>query len=300
LDLSCASETAGGGGGGADVLIGGTHGQGKTFYTCSATNSCGDTAKHVWTVEVSSNQALDVTVHLSPAMDPGTFCRAITFNLYNDDQCWSAPVEECTEICFNGPFNFPGHGTGTLKVGKGQYSCITAQDCLHTLRAAASINCADGRWGAEFKGDNWLTGGNLDCWKADAEAGDKNCINIVDFTMFMAEIASGAGYANGNTDCETEGPHGDINADGAVDTADYGFILENFLECSKDLCCEDGARANDNLTTEISVKELRRRGMGDLAAAADLNGDGWVNMDDMTAYMQGVRPVAQRVKRTNR
>ena len=84
-----------------------------------------------------------------------------------------------------------------------------------------------------------------------------------------------------------------------MDTLDYGFIVENFLECSKDLCCDDGARAGDNLTTEISVKELRRRGMGDLAVA-DLNGDGWVNMDDMTAYMQGVRPVEQRIKRTSR
>jgi len=34
------------------------------------------------------------------------------------------------------------------------------------------------------------------------------------------------------------------------------------------------------------VKELRRRGMGELTVA-DLNGDGWVDLRDMQIYMNG-------------
>jgi hypothetical protein len=33
------------------------------------------------------------------------------------------------------------------------------------------------------------------------------------------------------------------------------------------------------------VRELRRTGMGELIQA-DLNGDGWVDLDDMQHYMQ--------------
>ena len=35
----------------------------------------------------------------------------------------------------------------------------------------------------------------------------------------------------------------------------------------------------------VSVRELRRTGQGELIAA-DLNGDGWVDLADMQLYMQ--------------
>ena len=49
--------------------------------------------------------------------------------------------------------------------------------------------------------------------------------------------------------------------------------------------------------TEISLKDLRRMGLGDLAVA-DLNGDGLLNVDDMTAYENGATP--QQVDRSIR
>ena len=47
--------------------------------------------------------------------------------------------------------------------------------------------------------------------------------------------------------------------------------------------------------TEVSVNELRQMGMGDLAGA-DLNGDGILNMVDITAYMEGQRPTRTNAK----
>ena len=42
--------------------------------------------------------------------------------------------------------------------------------------------------------------------------------------------------------------------------------------------------------TRISMKGLRARGMGDLSVA-DLNGDGFLDTEDMSLYMEGVLPV---------
>jgi hypothetical protein len=294
----------GGGNCSAQINNGGVFAQGQTFFTCTATNTCGDSVTNVWTVQVSDNQTLDVEVHLQPVMNnTGIFNRAITFELYND--CASDPVEECAVMQFQGPYNFPGHAHASLKVDKGNFLCMTARDNLHTLRALVGnddLSCVNNHWTAVFKGDpalggNWLIGGNLDAKKADATYGDINTINILDFGMFMAELAAGASYEpNGDTDCNTAFPHGDINADGAVDNLDYAFLVDNFLKHSKGLCCPAPAGpagiAQYSPITEPSVKELRRMGYG-AAVVADLNRDGLVNVADMNAYMNGVKPVAQ-------
>lgn len=303
LSVDCDAQAVGGGNVGGLISNGGNFPQGKTFFVCTATNSCGDSVTNVWTVMVSDNQTLDVEVHLQPVLNnTGVFSRAITFQLFND--CLTDPVEECAVIDFQGPWNFPGHGRAELKVDKGNFLCMTARDNLHTLRAVVGgddLACVNNKWTAIFKGDphlggNWLIGGNLDAKKAGATYGDINTINILDFGVFMFELASGAAYPNGNTDCSTPFPHGDINADGAVDALDYAFLVDNFLKHSKGLCCPAPGGANEvpefSPITEISVKELRRMGYGQ-AAVADLNGDGMVNLDDMAAYMQGVKPAAQ-------
>ena len=303
LELDCAAQAVGGTPVGHLLANGGIFPQGKSFFTCTATNSCGDSVTNVWTVMVSDNQTLDVEVHLQPVMNnAGVFNRAITFELYND--CSSDPVEECAVMSFQGPYNFPGHAHGTLKVDKGNFLCMTARDNLHTLRSIVTgddLSCVNNKWTAIFKGDpiqggNWLIGGNLDAKKELATYGDVNTINILDFGMFMAELAAGASYEpNGDTTCLTASPHGDINADGAVDNLDYGFLVENFLKNSKNLCCPGAlgtVNVEANPITEVSVKDLRRMGYG-AAVVADLNKDGKVNLDDMAAYMQGVQPVAQ-------
>ena len=54
---------------------------------------------------------------------------------------------------------------------------------------------------------------------------------------------------------------GDANADGAVDALDYSFIVENFLEASKDACCpgSGATQSTDTPITSITVKGRTRK-----------------------------------------
>jgi len=293
LQITCTSEHDGGVPIGHLLNNGGEFPQGTSFFICEATNSCGATLRKVWTVDVSDKQALDVYVQLSPQMTPGLFSRCITFELF--DSCTASTTHK-EVLWFDGPYNFDGKARMQFKVDKGQYHCITAQDQLHTLRSASDIECVDGVYYAEFRGDpilggNWLVGGNLDAWKKDDPNASHNTIDVLDFGQFMNEIAGGAMYADGNTDCTTSGPHGDINADGNVDNLDYAFILDNYLMASKDACAGcPGGRVAYVPVESITVKQLRAQGMGELAVA-DLNRDGVLDSADMEAYMQGVQPV---------
>jgi hypothetical protein len=254
----------------------------------------------VWTVDVSDQHGLHVEVHLSPTVAAGVFEAGITFQLYLD--CVSDPTERCEVMSFSGPYNFDGHSRAWLKVDKGNYMCITAQDQLHTLRSAADVVCVDNAWTAIFKGDplqggNWLVGGNLDGWKAN---GNGNTIDVLDAGMYLSLIAGNQGTTSPgpNTDCSVPvEANGDINHDGVVDSADYSFVLENFLEASKDACCpEAGLDSTYVGLTEVSHKWLRVHGMSELIVA-DLNGDGFLNLADMDLFQQGVMPQSTISKR---
>lgn len=294
---------------GAVIMNGGALPQGTTFFSCTATDSCGDSETNVWTVQVSSQHALDVEVHLSPEMVASQFERCINFDLYTD--CSSTPETVCETITFGGPLNFDDHGKASLKITKENYACVAAQDVLHTLRACATPTCDGvGAWELLYKGDpllggNWLLGGNLDAWKPGISFSDANVINVLDFVMLMSEVSAAKAYPpSGSTVCDpltcaAAGPHGDINADGLVDSVDFAFVLDNFLADSKDCCCPPPGADNGAPRTSITVKELRAMGLGHMATA-DLNSDGVVDMDDMGLYMQGVnpKPATERVQST--
>jgi hypothetical protein len=298
LVVTCNSQHVGGLNIAGLINNGGNIPQGKSFFKCTASNTCGKVVTNVWTVMVSDQHSLDVEVHLCPVINnAGLIRRAITFELFFD--CSSGPTEECCVMDFQGPYNFLGHGTCSLKVDKNNFACITARDNLHTLRSVSDVECVNNRWTAIFKGDahfggNCLIGGNLDAKKAGAVYGDMNTINILDFGVFMAQLAAKPNYEpNGDTDCQTAYPHGDINADGAVDNLDYATIVENFLKNSKGACCPaPPGNFEANPITEVSVKDLRRMGYTE-AVIADLNKDGVLNLEDMAAYMQGVVPVEE-------
>jgi hypothetical protein len=281
---------------------GGEHPQGITSYWCTATSKiCGDSETDEWTVTVNDLVALDVEVQLQPKI-AGDLERCITFELFA--YCVKKPLELQTELIFGGVWDFVGHFTDTKKIPKGQYECITARDQQHTLRAVSDMACIDGVYYAEFKGDpffggNWLVGGNIDAWKKEGENIGVDTIDIRDFGTFVWRFGE---VINPNTYCPADKavdgyPHADINGDGIVDHLDFTFIMMNFLDGSKDSCCPDknGHTSAPVGLEEISVSQLREMGLGELVVA-DLNGDGLVNVADMSAFMNGQEPAKKKVR----
>jgi hypothetical protein len=300
------------------VMNGGEFPQGKSSFCCYAWAN-GECDQHVgcppdlgandcardqggkqigcWTVEVTDQTSLDIHVELEPTIAHddrgGEMTRCIKFCLYGN--CAEEPI--CIEetVTFGGLFNFIGKVGDTVKIPKGKWACITAQDQLHTLRSCDNeLLCIDGHLMASFKGDpdlggNWLIGGNLDGWKKDDPTANPSLdvIDILDFGTFVSQFD--VTYADNDTDCDTPGPNADINGDGDVTMADYNFILRNFMVSAKDCCCGPQAASLPPPLAEVSVDELRQMGLGDLVVA-DLNGDGLVNAQDMDAFMQGARP----------
>jgi hypothetical protein len=275
-----------------------------TTIGCPPDTNCGDAdddgkADGCWTVTVNDETSIDIKVGLSPegGKVPNDTVRGIKFTLYSN--CVQEPLVFCDDVSFGGLFDFIGKSTGKIKIpGSGQWECITAQDQLHTLRscftfAADGSDCVDGQLNATFAGDpffggNWLIGGNLDGWKKDVEGSNPSLdtIDVLDFGTFVSQYL--VDYGSGDTPCGTVGPNADINGDGLVDLDDYAFISANFLVNSKQCCCGPQT-AGAIVVTEISVAQLRANGYADLVSA-DLNGDGLLNLADMAAFDQGVRP----------
>jgi hypothetical protein len=263
---------------------------GDTTICCDATSSTGASADCCWTVTVNDQTSLDITVQLSPILNDN-LVRCIKFELYSD--CVQPPLVFSRDMLFGGLFDHVGHFTDSIKIpASGQWVCITARDQLHSLRSCDFLECSGGSYHATFKGDpffggNWLTNGNLDGWKKENPNASHDVIDILDFGMFVFQYGA---TAPANTPCGTAGPNADINGDGVVDALDFSFVSLNFLASSKDCCCGSAATLGNTLArTEITVRELREIGMADLAVA-DLNNDGIVNSDDISAFMAGTTP----------
>ena len=129
---------------------------------------------------------------------------------------------------------------------------------------------------------HWLIQGNLD--------GDAH-IDIVDYTILAGQYLDQVGS---NSLCKGPNPpafnfHADLNGDGYVTLADFTFVVFNFFETAKEPCeviCNPGLAPKGEPRSEISVRELGRMGLGEFARAADVNGDGNVNLADMASFLE--------------
>jgi hypothetical protein len=295
----------------AHVHKGGVFPGGNNNFCCSASNDCLNKVEKCWTVTVNDETSLEVEVQFSPTMKTkggpdgnDALTRCIKFEVFNN--CVQAPICFSANLDFGGLFNLVGHFNGPVKIPAAvQPACITARDQRHTLRSCYTFgegDCdPDGILHATFKqdpffGGNWLIGGNLDGWKKSNPNASHDVIDILDFGTLVSQWLFPLppdtpcnGVAPYDCD-EAQASHADINGDGIVDTLDFSFVAMNFLDNSKDCCCPGSASLGNAVgRAEISVRELREQGMTDLAVA-DLNADGKVDMADMAALMQGVRP----------
>jgi hypothetical protein len=138
------------------------------------------------------------------------------------------------------------------------YPCVTAKAVSHSIADAMSTSIVSRRYSAT----------------ASLLQGDSNDDDMVDITDFALYVASrGSGKA---VDAVSN-----FNGDTVINTVDFTFIGVNFFRVGETCGSFDGVIPRDR----ISVRELRRAGLGELIQA-DLNRDGWVDMRDIQLFMQ--------------
>ena len=140
------------------------------------------------------------------------------------------------------------------------YACMTAKDPVHSVTDAVAPTIASRKYSATFA-------------MKQGDSNDDDVIDVLDFGIFIAN--RGAGKADDAVS--------NFNADGVVGNGDFSFVSLNFLRSGES--CTPGVDAPQPLT-RVSVKALRRAGLSQLVAA-DLNGDGWLDVADIAAFAQG-------------
>ena len=129
------------------------------------------------------------------------------------------------------------------------YDCVSIRDIGHSLRRRVAMSVVGTDWSAT----------------ATLIAGDLNgndVIDVVDWGMYIV----------GNSNA-------DLDGNGSINSTDGAIIISNFGKQS-DAVCGGALMGPPEPISAISVAELVDLGMADLAAA-DLNNDGWLDMEDV-------------------
>ncbi|MFQ5461498.1 MAG: cohesin domain-containing protein [Phycisphaerae bacterium] len=278
-------------------LDGDTFAVGRSRVTCTATDVCGNGLiagePCVFDVVVTATSIVQVDVELAGA--DGDMLRCITFELSNCSNPAQAVeiVEAQMLFTTNPPGVAPSRATGvSVTVPAGVYTCITAQDRLHTLRTTESITDTGVIYTASFDSS---TGGTP---LRSGDMNDDGYKDIIDFAIlnsqFNAQVAA-------NTDClglPIGAPtpsqwNADLSGNGIVDTTDFSIFSFHFAEYDAVGCCAItaglGGDRSRGPTMEIAVGDLESLGLQELSAA-DLNGDGWVDLMDVATFAAGNGP----------
>ncbi len=278
LSVDC-SATGGSGIINPNTLVagGGIFLPGHYDFQCTAQDSCGAIADCQWTVDVANLHTLEVEAELSPPILADQMDRCLEITLFSD--CAGDPIVTKQEVTFV-RHRMSAFAQISMDVPRGDYSCVTVRDPLHTLPSSSRVTISGKVYKSSFVGDpllngNWLIGGDLD---------GNAAIDLVDLAAVIAQLND---VLDPNTPCGTVGPHADINADGLVDALDEAFVLESFNLLALTTCCPlivpSAVSGPYEPVVALSIKELRRHGWSELEAA-DTNADGQVNAAELVSF----------------
>jgi hypothetical protein len=163
--------------------------------------------------------------------------------------------------------------------------CATVRDPLHSLRRSIAVTTSttpgslgDRHYNSVFIVDGTPQAKHLLLGNVDGNG----TVDILDFGTFVNQRGQTLAV---NTSAGTLVPHTDLNASGQVTLADLTFIQANIFKVDEQCTAADAPKP----VHRITVRELRRLGLGDLAAA-DINRDGVLDEADLALVLQGVEP----------
>jgi hypothetical protein len=229
---------------------------GTTIVTWSATDGCGRTAQATTSVTVEPYHLLDLRLAYAGSGYASSMGRCIDIDL--------GDVEAAVAMTFAA-----GVGMETIQVPVGSYGCATADDDLHSLVSTGSVVIEGTRYVLALAGTSALVNGDVT---------DDNLVNVADWGVIVTRIGS---MQPADVDCSTAGFHVDFNGDGAVTQADGDFIVASLLRTGASGCgALTGGSADEG---SMSVDQLAAIAGPD-AILADLNGDGMVDLDDVSLW----------------
>jgi formylglycine-generating enzyme required for sulfatase activity len=226
---------------------------GTSLVRWTATDAQGNSSSAEATVTVEDHQLVDLALELVGAFDPDLppFERTIRVQLGGTHSASTRsfapdPVDPAKRRASIASLVIPATETAP---------CVVAKDAGYSLSDAASAGVAGTRYAASL---SLLQG----------DSNDDDAVDIIDFGLWFVDVGPAAATSRSN-----------FNADGFVNPADFGWIGVHFFRRGE--ACGGGLAGGEPIR-RISVKDLRRRGLGELAAA-DLNRDGWLDLRDVSA-----------------
>ncbi|MFM7050573.1 MAG: beta strand repeat-containing protein, partial [Planctomycetota bacterium] len=229
---------------------------GVTSVNWTSTDEAGNVASNTTTYTVQNYQLATADVNLIATINPAT-----SFNQVMRVRMSSGDVVSATVA-------FAGNNGAVMDIQvpiRDDYTCMAIKDAAHTLTDVQSLSVS---------GTKYATSGIYELVSGDAN--DDDLVDILDFGAFVADRGAG----------KTPASRSNYNRDIFVNSADYSYIGINFLQMGD--VCGSGYNGGAPLT-RITVKELRRRGLGEFAVA-DVNHDGWVDEEDLALVMSGQVP----------
>ena len=225
---------------------------GTTTITYSATDAAGNTDSAQVTVTVANHQLLDASLSLAGSIT-GSSSRSIRVKAGASTQLVNVSMT-----------NGSGTASDVQVPVAASYSCVSAKDAGHSLTSSGAATVPSGT--VQYSATLVLDQG---------DSNDDDLVDILDFGIYVGDF--GAAVAGGISN---------FNDDLFVNSGDFGFISLNYAR--RGTAC--GAFTGGNPRLAVSVKQLRREGLGELAAS-DLNRDGMLDSNDIVWYLQrGIRP----------
>ncbi|MBU6209342.1 MAG: hypothetical protein KGR22_05480 [Planctomycetes bacterium] len=239
--------------------VGGLFPIGVTEITATSTDALGNGTVVNRDITVLDQQLLDLGISLGGSF-AGASTRSIRVTVGDDVQVVQVA---CTGI--NGTLDSVAIPASV------QAPCVIVKDVAHSLAEAGLVTQDGTRWTA-------------DAALRQGDSNDDGKVDILDFALFVSARGSTVDAAAVSN----------FNADSTVSNADLAFISLHFFQVSE--TC--GGLWHDPPTERIKVKDLRRAGMGHLAVG-DLNGDGWLDQQDVVHFMQfgAPAPTVQELSR---
>jgi hypothetical protein len=233
--------------------------KGTSTVVWSAADAAGNTASETRTVQVDDRQVLTIAAALD-GVAAGNSTRGVNMTYSGGPTGGQAAIVPMV--------NNAGLASGSVDVDIapaiiGSPACASLKDLAHSLRkTAAGFGTSGTKWTVDF--------GTLQ----QGDSNDDDLVDILDFGHYVGDFSGAvAPAARSNFDGDTD-----------VDTADFTFISGNFFQLGA--ACSNAT--HNTPRGSVTVKDLRRMGMGELAAA-DINRDGRVDQADIVAFLRGAR-----------